>query len=375
MYVGDKIRLYPTKEQEDLFFKFSGVSRFTYNECLSYKIQVYKEQGYSCKVQDLIKHIQDLKYSGDYDWLLEVPESVTKQAIKDLDVAYKNFFRNGNKGFPKFKSKKNTVQSFYQRTDKMYMIDNTHIKLTGIKQPVRTKSSLLTAYPKNPRIKFDGKYWFLSYGYELPDTELKDEGEVLGVDLGIKNLAVTSDGEYIKNINKTKRVKQLEKRKRHLQRKLSRKYELNKQGAKYIKTNNIIKLENEIRLITRKLKNIRDTYIHTITYRLATRAKLICIEDLNVIGMMKNKHLSKAIQEQEFHKFRTYLEYKCPAYGAQLIVANRFYPSTKTMSCCGYVFKYVSLSQRTLICPCCGKSIDRDLNAAINLRNYALAHH
>ena len=177
-------------------------------------------------------------------------------------------------------------------------------------------------------------------------------------------------------------MKKLEKRKRHLQRKLSKKYQIArgskrnteiKKGERFKKTNNIIKLEREIKLIDRKLKNIRDTYIHTITYRLASRVKTICIEDLNVSGMMKNRHLSKAIQNQEWRKFRTYLEYKCRGYGVKLIIADRFYPSTKQCSCCGSKKKFISLSERVYRCVHCGLEVDRDLNAAINLRNYALA--
>ena len=371
MIASEKIRLYPTSEQEQLFIKFCNTARFTYNECLAYKIQVYQEQGYSCKVQDLIEHIQDLKYSGNYDWLLEVPESVTKQAIKDLDKAYKSFFQRGNKGFPKFKKKSQTKPSFYVRSDKFKQIDSTHVKVTGIKTYIRMKPFRMITQLLNPRISFDGKYWYLSFSYEVDDLPKSDSDEVVGIDLGVSHLVTTSDGVVYENINKTKRVKQLEKKKRHLQRKLSRKYEANKQGKKYVKTNNILKLEHELRLVNRKLKNIRDTYIHQVTYDLVkTKPGCIVIEDLNVKGMLKNKHLSKAIQEQEFYKFRQYLTYKCQYYGVELIVADRFYPSSKTCSCCGYKKKFLSLSERTFTCPECSQVIDRDLNAAINLKKY-----
>lgn len=375
MIAGEKIRLYPTLEQEQLFWKFCNTARFTYNECLAYKIQLYQEQDYSCKVQDLIEHIQNLKYSGDYDWLLEVPESVTKQAIKDLDKAYKFFFQRGNKGFPKFKKKSKTKPSFYVRSDAFKQIDSTHIKVTGIKTHIRMKPFRIITQLLNPRISFDDKYWYLSFSYEVDSLPKSDSDEVIGIDVGVSYLATTSDGVVYKNINKTKRVKQLEKRKRHLQRQLSRKYEANKEGNKYVKTNNILKLEQELRLVNRKLKNIRDTYIHQVTYDLVkTKPGYIVIEDLNVKGMLKNKHLSKAIQEQEFYKFRQYLTYKCQYYGVELIIADRFYPSSKTCSCCGYKKKFLSLSERTFICPECGQVIDRDLNAAINLRNYAFSH-
>lgn len=371
MIASEKIRLYPTPEQEQLFWKFNNIARFTYNECLAYKIQVYQEQGYSCKVQDLIEHIQDLKYSGDYNWLLEVPESVTKQAIKDLDKAYKAFFKRGNKGFPKFKKKSKTKPSFYVRSDKFKQIDSTHIKVTGIKTHIRMKPFRVITQLLNPRISFDGKYWYLSFSYEVDNLPKSDSDEVIGIDVGVSHLATISNGVVYENINKTKRVRQLEKRKRHLQRKLSRKYEANKEVNKYVKTNNILKLEQELRLVNRKLKNIRDTYIHQVTYNLVkTKPGYIVIEDLNVRGMLKNKHLSKAIQEQEFYKFRQYLTYKCQFYGIELIVADRFYPSSKTCSCCGYKKKFLSLSERTFICPECGQVIDRDLNAAINLKIY-----
>ena len=371
MIASEKIRLFPTKEQEQLFWKFSNTSRFAYNECLAYKIQMYKAEKYSCSVQDLISHIQELKHSDDYSWLRETPEAVTKQAIKDLDKAYKSFFKRGNKGFPKFKKKGRTTPSFYQRTDKFRMCDLEHIKITGIKQPVRIRPHRQILQCLNPRITFDGKYWYFSYSFEVTSLPKSTSSEIIGVDLGVKSLAVTSDGFIYKNINKTKRVQQLERRKRHLQHKLSRKYEANKVGGKYVKTNNIIKLEQEIKMIHRKLKNIRDTYIHQVTYDLVrTKPGYIVIEDLNVSGMLKNKHLSKAIQQQEFYKFRQYLTYKCEFFGVGLIVADRFYASTKIMSCCGYKHKFISLSQRILYCPECGEVIDRDLNAAINLKNY-----
>lgn len=204
----------------------------------------------------------------------------------------------------------------------------------------------------NPRVSFDGKFWYFSFSYEIPDADLtinQENKNITGVDLGIKSLAVTSGGVIYKNINKSKRVKQLEKRKRHLQRKLSRKYQMNKEDSNFVKTNNIIKLEQEIRLIDRKLKNIRNTYIHQVTYDLVkTKPACIVIEDLNVKGMMKNKHLSKAIQQQEFYKFRQYISYKCQGYGVRLVVANRFYPSSKTCSCCGHKKKVFIFKRENL---------------------------
>lgn len=318
-------------------------------------------------------HLQELKYTKErYSWLQGIPEAITKQAIKDLLKAYSMFYKRGNRGFPKFKSKRRSKLSFYQRTDNLRMVDDTHIKITGIKSPVKVKVQVPNGV-KNPRVSFDGKFWYLSYSSEFIEPELKTEGDTLGIDLGIKSLATVSDGEVFGNINKTSRVKELEKRKKRLQRKLSKKYDMNKRGGKYIKTNNIKKLEQSVRMLDRRLKNIRDTYLHTVTYRLVSRAKAICIEDLNVSGMLKNKYLSKSIQQQEFYKFRQYITYKCQGYGVDLTIADRFYPSSKMCSCCGNKKNFLSLSERTYRCYSCGSVLDRDLNAAINLRNYILA--
>lgn len=378
MYITHRQRLYPTDAQDKYFRQFAGTARWAYNEGLAYKIDVYQSKGYSCSIQDLIDHIKELKYTESYYWIQSVPEAITKQAIKDLDTAYKNFFKRGNTGFPKFKSKKSTKLSFYQRTDnlKSEQIDGvTYIKISGIKEWVKAKEPLKTDKPKNPRVVYDNKYWYLTYSYEVDEAPKSTSIEVIGVDLGIKNLAVTSDNRVYKNINKTQRVKKLEKRLRRLQRQVSRKYEANKQGTSFVKTNNILKIERQIKLVYRTISNIRKNHLHEVTKDLVrSKPKSICIEDLNVSGMLKNRHLSKAIASQGFNQFRNYITYKCQLNGIELILANRYFPSSKTMSCCGYKFNKLSLSTRTLTCPVCGKVIDRDLNAALNLKNYALTH-
>lgn len=373
MIAGEKIRLFPTSEQEKIFKKYCGVARFVYNACLAEKIRAYREEDISLGKFDLIRYADSLKYQAEYSWLKEVSSGVVRIASQDVSSAYDLFFKRGNNGFPKFKKKGRCKESFGLKADKSHckFVDSTHLKFSKIKEPVRIREHWIPEKILNPRVSFDGKFWYFSFSYEISDEELSISEEVIGVDLGIKSLAVTSDGVVYKNINKTKRVKQLEKRKCRLQRQLSRKYEANKEVNKYVKTNNILKLEQELRLVIRKLKNIRDTYIHQVTYDLVkTKPGYIVIEDLNVKGMLKNKHLSKAIQEQEFYKFRQYLAYKCQYYGTELIVADRFYPSSKTCSCCGFKKKFLSLSERTFICPECDLVIDRDLNAAVNLKNY-----
>ena len=371
MEISKKIALFPDKETTEQFFRFAGTARWAYNECLRFRMDRYENEHLTTSVQQCIEHIQDLKHNNsDYDWVNFVPEAITKQTIKDLDKAYKKFFKE-HKGYPKFKRKGKCEVSFYQRTDNFKQIDDTHVKITGIRKPVKCSRCSIPKCVCNTRVTFDGKYWYLSYSYKVDINDSVCTDEVVGVDLGIKDLAICSNGNVYKNINKTQVIKRLEKHKRRLQRQLSRKYEMNKQGSKYIKTNNIKKLEQKIRLIDRRLSHIRDTNIHEVTKDLVrTKPSQIVIEDLNVKGMMKNKHLSKAVQQQEFGKFRQYLTYKCQLNGIELIIADRWYPSSKMCSCCDNVKKQLSLSERTYECDVCGFIDDRDHNASLNLENY-----
>ena len=376
LIVGEKIRLFPTDEQVQQFKSYCGASRFVYNACLAECIRAYQEEGISLRKFDIIRYADSLKYNEELFWLKEISSRVVRVAAQDVANAFNNFYRRGCKGYPKFKKKNKCKECFGLEAGSYHckFVNSTHLKFAKIKELIRIRKHWIPDKLMNPRVSFDGKFWYLSFSYEIPDSDLVDSGEIIGVDLGIKNLAVLSNGITYKNINKSKRVKQLEKQKRHLQRSLSRKYEANKQGRKFIKTNNITKLENQIRLIDRRLKNIRDTYIHTVTAEIVKiKPYAVVIEDLNVSGMMKNKHLSKAIQQQEFYKFRQYLTYKCQGYGSRCIVANRFYPSSKKCSCCGNVKSYLSLSERTYKCNKCGVVINRDLNAAINLKNIIIA--
>ena len=195
----------------------------------------------------------------------------------------------------------------------------------------------------------------------------------LGIDLGLKELAICSNGKVYKNINKSYVVRKIEKRLKRLQKQVSRKYEQNKKGKEYVKTKNIIKLEKQIQQVYRRLANIRSNYLHkTTTSIVKTKPYRVVIEDLNVKGMMKNKHLSDAIRKQGFYEFKRQLEYKCKFRGIQLVVADRFYPSSKTCSQCGEIKKDLKLKDRVYKCSC-GLSIDRDLNASINLSRYKLA--
>ena len=224
----------------------------------------------------------------------------------------------------------------------------------------------------NPRFTYDGLYWYVSVGVEVDDNteNIPQSNEGIGIDLGIKDLAVCSDGNTYKNINKTQRVKKLEKKKRRLQRSVSRKYNKNKKGGNYCKTSNIIKREKELLKIIKRLTNIRHNYLHQTTSEIIKRKpSFICIEDLNVSGMIKNRHLSEAIQQQGLYEFRRQIEYKARWNNIPVIIADRFFPSSKMCSCCGKIKKDLKLSDRVYKCEC-GNIINRDFQASLNLKKY-----
>ena len=370
-----KVRLLPTKEQELLMFKSTGVARFAYNWGLATWEEMYKQNQKPSKAKIRKLFNNDIKKQDEFKWLYEVSGQITAQAFIDLEDAYNNFFKGLSKK-PRFKTKKKSKKSFYVRYDAIKFNDNK-VNLEKIGQ-VRYKTNYKIPQLKkytNPRCHFDGKYWYLTFGFEQGEnkTEL-NQNLSIGIDLGISYLATISCLENpIKNINKTKKVRKLKKRLKRLQRQVSRKYEANKDGNKFVKTNNIIKLEKQIKLLYRKLSNIRDNHIHQTT---ASVVKLkpyrVVMEDLNIIGMIKNKHLSKAIQEQKFYEFIRQMKYKCEFNEIEFVQADRFYPSSKTCSCCGNIKKNLKLKDRVYKCEKCNLIIDRDKNASINLGNYKI---
>lgn len=222
----------------------------------------------------------------------------------------------------------------------------------------------------NPRFTYDGLYWYVSVGIEVEDATTIPLNDGIGIDLGIKDLAICSDKNTYKNINKTQRVKKLEKRKRRLQRSISRRYEKNKKGVSYCKTSNIIKREKELLRVIKRLTNIRLNHIHQTTSEIVKRKpSFICMEDLNVSGMMKNKYLSKAVWQQGLYEFRRQIEYKSKLNNIPVIIADRLFPSSKLCSRCGNIKKDLKLSDRIYKCQC-GNVIDRDIQASVNLKIY-----
>ncbi len=372
MMVGGKVRLIPDKAQEQWLKENAGVARFIYNFALGYKIEQYENYNISVSQSEIMREITDMKYSDNYSWLQNYSSETIKQAVKDMLSAYKNFFRRGNKGFPKFKKKGRCKESFYIRYDRLYSVDEKHIKFPKLDKPIKVSENCYIEKGggiKNPRVSFDGKYWYLAYSYEYEPLRFDLTEEILGIDLGIKELAVCSSGVTYRNINKDSNIKKLDARKRRLQRQISRSYIKNN----YNKTNNIKKLEKEVGLIDRRLSNIRKTYIHQVTMQIVkTKPSIIVLEDLGVSNMMKNRYLAKSIQNQLWYFFRQCIEYKSEFYGGiQVIVAPRTYASSKLCSNCGAKKKFLALSERIYRCDCCGFVCDRDLNAAYNLRDLA----
>ena len=371
-----KIRLSPTKEQEELMFQSVGIARFAYNWGLSKWEEMYKEGLKPSKAKIRKEFNNSIRKNDDFKWLYNVSGQITAQAFADLEDAYKNFF-DGLAQRPKFKNKKKSKKSFYVRYDAIKFSNNrVNIEKIGkVKYSSNYKIPKLDKYT-NPRCHFDGKYWYLTFGFEHGESQASlNEDLSIGIDLGISHLAIVNHlDKPIKNINKSKEVRRLKKKLKRLQRQVSRKYEMNKKGSQFVKTNNIIKLERQIKLVHRRLNNIRNNHIHQATSKIIKlNPYRVVMEDLNVSGMMKNKHLAEKIAEQKFYEFKRQMKYKCEFNKIEFFEADRWYPSSKACSCCKNIKKDLKLSDRTYNCNVCGLVIDRDKNASINLGNYKLA--
>jgi putative transposase len=383
-----KIRLYPTKEQERLMNQTSGNVRYAWNWAIAYLEEAYKS---SEKVDPIAarKIFTQHKKEIGFEWLNKVSGDGTNEVFNDLKKAYDKFYTNLKKGLPvneagkpKFKKKSNSKKSFYQDARKTKVMDKKVwlVKIGWVK--IKDEGRLPVGdYKKekisvsNIRISYDNKGWYLSCGIERKREIPQLNDLSIGIDLGIKELATCSDGKEftVKNINKSKEVKRLEKKHKRLSRQISRKYEMNKQGNKFMKTNNIYKLEKRRKLLDRRLTNIRNNHTHQATNAIIKRKpSKIVVEDLNIKGMMKNRHLAKSVANQKFYEFRRQLAYKAKSrLGIELTIADRWFPSSKMCSQCGAIKQDLKLSNRVYKCDC-GLIIDRDFNASINLANYSI---
>jgi putative transposase len=383
MIKGIKVMLVPNNKQNTLLFQSAGTSRWAFNWALGREKENYASGGKFISDNDLRKELTQLKKTNEFIWLNTVSNNVPKQAIKDACIAYQRFFK-GQAKFPQFKTRKKSLPKFYQDNIKI-QFTSTHVKFEGFSKSKKVNKQQLNwvrlaehnriPFGKdvkyiNPRVSFDGLNWWISVGIEYPDNINTPLSKGIGIDLGIKDLAICSDETTYGNINKTKKMKRLEKQKKRLQRQVSRKYEANRDGLKYIKTKNILKLEHKIKSVQHKLNGVRDNYIQQTTSEIVRREpSFITIEDLNVSGMMKNKHLSKAIQQQSLYEFGRQLKYKGIWNHIEIRIANRWYPSSKTCHECGQVNKLLTLNDREWVCIECGSVLDRDYNASLNLRD------
>ncbi len=377
MIEGFKIRVYPTKEQENLIWKHIGACRFIWNYMLALQEERYKSGEKHLSAFGMSYLLTPLKQQEKYAWLYEVSNTSIQRTCSDLAEAYQRFFKNGS-GHPRFKSRKRSKPAYPVRSDAMYFSDHyAQIQKLG---KVRYKSDF--QFPEgrghkfsNVRLSFvNGKY-MLSFGMECENQAPVLNDFSMGIDLGIKELAVVACGDkqiIFHNINKSRQIRQLKQRIRCLQRGISRKYEASrKRTGRYEKTKNILRQEDQLRKLHARLTGIRNNYLHQTTHTLvSTLPRRVVMEDLNVFGMMKNKHLSKAIAEQCFYEFIRQMKYKCEWNGIPFLQVPRFYPSSKTCSRCGALKKDLKLSVRTYTCSHCGLSVDRDYNAAINLMRY-----
>lgn len=375
MIKGFRIRIYPNKQQKILIEKHFGCCRFIYNYMVNLQTENYKKGNKYIKRFDMIRSLTPLKKQEDYLWLNEVSSTSLQIVCSDVNQSYMNFFKK-HSDYPKYKSKKTSKNVYPVCVNRFYFKDSKHVQIQKL-GVVKYKTDFKMPIGKHKfidvRLSKEANKYFLSISleYENQVRELNDYN--LGIDLGIKKLAVVSYGDKdldFYNINKSKKMKQLNKRLKTVQKSIARKYEQNKQNGKYIKTNNIIKSEKKAYKIYKKISNIRNNYLHQVTHQLVELLpKRVVMENLNVRGMMKNKHLTKAITEQNFCKFKDYMKYKCEWNGIEFIEVGRYYPSSKMCSCCGEIKKDLKLKDRVYKCKC-GLEIDRDLNAAINLKNY-----
>ena len=364
-----KIRLYPNVTQVTQINKLLGCYRVVYNQCLARKIKSYEENKISENQTSLGHFIHhELLKDDNFIWLREQNTKVLKQAVIDMLNAYKNFFEQHN-GFPKFKSKKDNKQS-------------CRFELGAIsKRNVYTDYKLSLANIRNIKFRCNEKYaqylqkhkenirqatltklpcgeYYLSILIDGDLThKVKESHNIIGIDLGIKDFIVTSDGEVFDNLhfnkNKSNKIKRLQKQ-------LSRKEN---------NSNNRNKIRIKLSKIYKRITDKKQYYLHQISNYLIDENQVICMEDLNVKGMLRNHKLAGSIQELNFGEFKRMLEYKANWYGRKLIFVDRFYPSSKTCNHCGYVNKKLKLSDRQWVCPNCGEIIERDYNAALNIRD------
>lgn len=373
---GYKVKIHPNKEQQILMNKTFGCARFAYNWTLNKQLEAFNNGQKFISEGELRKEFtkfkKDMKANGE-DWLYEIPNNATKQAIKDCFRAYKNFF-NKKSQRPKFKSKKHSKLSFYNDTYKIKVFSNKiQLEVIGTIN-LAEKDRIPNGKVYNPRISFDGLNYWLSVNVEVDEKQINkntntEKTEPVGIDLGIKTLMTCSNKMNFNRIDTRKEVKKLKR----LQRRVSRYYLEMKKNKTTEKSKNLLKLEKSILKQHKRIANIRLNNIHQITTNIIKlNPSHIVIEDLASSDMMKNKHLSQKIADCSFYEIRRQLEYKCEWNNINLIIADRWFASSKLCSNCGNKKDKLSLSERIYKCDYCSCIIDRDFNASINLKNLVM---
>ena len=371
-----RTEIYPTPKQKVKINKIIGTCRYIYNFYLSHNKALH-DQGeafMSGKAFSVWLNNEYIPDNPDKAWIKEVYSKAVKKSIEDGCLAFTRFFKHQS-GFPKFKKKgKSDVKMYFVKNNPKDCICERHrIKIPALGWVrLKEKGYIPTTKDgwkiKSGTVSMKADRYYVSVVVEIPDTKpFCDSGEGIGIDLGLKDFAIVSNGKTYKNINKSAKLKKLEKQLRRAQRCLSRKYENLKKGESTQK--NIQKQRLKVQKLYQRIDNIRTDYMNkTIAEIVKTKPSYITIEDLNVKGMMKNRHLSKAVASQKFYEFRTKLKNKCDENGIELRVVDRWYPSSKLCHCCGAIKKDLKLSDRIYKCNC-GYIADRDYNASLNLRD------
>lgn len=376
-----KTEIKPTKEQIQTINKTIGTCRFIYNFYLAHNKESYKKEKKFVSGMDFSKWLNNvyLKENPEYSWIKEVSSKSVKKSIMNADRAFKRFFKGQSK-FPNFKKKgKSDVKMYFVKTDTKVIIpcERHRIKIptlgwVRIKEKGYIPTNHDTHIIKSGTVSYKAGRYYVSVLVEEQEnfkSELNNFG--IGIDLGVKDFAICSNGITKKNINKTARLKKLEKQLKREQRCLSRKYEDYKKRSKKgeVTRQNIQKQITKVQRIHQRITNIRTDYINKcISEIVKTKPSYITIEDLNVSGMMKNRHLSKAVASQKFYEFKIKLEAKCNEKNIELRIVDRWYPSSKLCHECGCIKTDLKLSDREYICDC-GYHTDRDFNASLNLRD------
>ena len=372
-----KTEINPTEEQKVKIRKTIGTCRYIYNFYLAHNKELHDngEKFMSGKSFSVWLNNEYLPKNPDKLWIKEVSSKSVKRSIENGCVAFTRFFKHQS-AFPNFKRKgKSDVKMYFVKNNpkdcrcERHRINIPSLGWVRMKEKGYFPTTKDGYVIKSGHVSIKADRYYVSVLIEIPNNKIaNNSNEGIGIDLGLKDFAIVSNGKTYKNINKSAKLKKLEKQLIREQRSLSRKYENLKKGESTQKTN-IQKQRLKVQKLHHRIDNIRTDYINkTIAEIVKTKPSYITIEDLNISGMTKNKHLSKAVASQKFYEFRTKLQAKCKEIGIELRVVDRWYPSSKTCHCCGAIKKDLKLSDRIFQCDC-GYIEDRDFNAALNLRD------